>query len=330
MKFFRSMLTFLLAGLFLIAIPATSLAAEAWTTDPATGCKIGVVFLTDNWTLVSASWTGPVVEGKAAGKGVLTYVYKDDGKEIKVQGEAMMVDGLLEGKAALKWPPEGNSYDGDYKAGLRDGKGVLKWPTGQVYDGEWKNGMSNGYGVLKDASGKVLYEGEWKDGKGVANSLMVDKILGIPWGASEDEAKRIMLQRSKTMFIKSEKGTARNWQFYYGPYNEFDAYIYVNFYQGKMYEVSPNILVGEDQVMEKFNAVKQGLSKRYGSPIKETGKYLDSLVIWDLGGVYRASITIRKSTVSTQPPFIVTIEYYNNETAVIVNNALETTTGKDY
>ncbi|MBP2638985.1 MAG: hypothetical protein H6Q72_4892 [Firmicutes bacterium] len=58
MKFFRSMLTFLVVGLFLVATPTTSLAAEAWTTDPATGCKIGVVFLTDNRTLVSASLTG--------------------------------------------------------------------------------------------------------------------------------------------------------------------------------------------------------------------------------------------------------------------------------
>lgn len=332
MRSLGKVLTSLLVGLFLIVANTTALAAEAWTTDAKTGVKIGVVFLIDGLTLVSATWTGTAVEGKAEGKGLLTYVYKEeDGKEIKVEGDATMSAGLLNGKATLKWPPDGNSYDGDYKAGLRDGRGVLKWPTGQVYDGEWKNGLSNGYGVLKDASGKVLYEGEWKDGVGIASpKSKVDKILGIPWGVSEDEVKRIMLQRSQTIYLSSDKDAVRKWQFYYGPYNEFDAYIYVFFYQGKMYEVDPNIVVNEEQVMEKFNIVKQGLSQRYGIPISEKGKYLDSEVIWDLGGGYQARIEIRKSTVSTQPPFILTIRYIHTETNDIVFKASHTTSSKDY
>jgi len=331
MKAVGRMLTSLLVGLFLIVANTTAFAAEAWTTDAKTGVKIGIVFLTDDLTLVSAIWTGNAVEGKAEGQGLLTYVYKEeDGKEIKVQGEASMVAGLLDGKAALKWPPDGNSYDGDYKAGLRDGKGVLKWPTGQVYDGEWKNGLSNGYGVLKDANGKVFYEGQWKDGKSIAPTLKAEKILGIPWGVSEEEVKRIMTQRPQTTYLSADKEVARNWQLYYGPYNEFNAHIYVLFYQGKMYEVQPNIVVTEDQVMENFNVVKQGLSQRYGIPISEKGKYLDSEVIWDLGGGYQARIEIRKNTIVNQPPFILTIRYIHSPTNDIIFKATNIASTKDY
>ena len=56
----------------LLMVSGTGFAAEAWTTDAKTGFKIGIVFRSDGMTLVSASWTGPAVDGKAEGKGMLT------------------------------------------------------------------------------------------------------------------------------------------------------------------------------------------------------------------------------------------------------------------
>jgi hypothetical protein len=307
--------------------------AMSWVTDPATGFKIG--WNNNNFILRAASWSGPVVEGKAEGKGTLTVTIRDkDGKDLQGRGEAEMIAGLPDGKAALEWS-DGHSYDGYYKAGKRNGKGVMKSSDGQTYDGEWKDDLRNGYGVLKDAGGKVLYDGEWKDDKRLAAPLKVDKILGIPWGASEDEAKRIMLQRPKTKyyptFSNTKNDAVKKWQGYTSLYNDIDAMIYVNFYQGKMFSVKVVLYfnkVSKDQVMEKFNSTKQGMSQRYGDPSYEIGKYLDSVVQWDFDGGYFAQIYISKSTIETT--FMINIFYCHSATNDIVIKALGSTPGQDY
>jgi hypothetical protein len=121
-----------------------------------------------------------------------------------------------------------------------------------------------------------------------------DKVLGIPWGASIDEAKRIMRQRPKTSFFAADSGANIKWHTYLGYFNDDEARIQVHFYQGKMFIVAVELYSSEDQLLEKFNSVKQGLSQRYGPPVMEQGKYLDSEVWWDLGRGYRAYIFIIK------------------------------------
>ena len=32
--------------------------------------------------------------------------------------------------------------------GLKDGKGVYEWPSGQVYQGQYKDDQRNGYGEM--------------------------------------------------------------------------------------------------------------------------------------------------------------------------------------
>lgn len=48
-------LTFLFIG--------TAWAVESWNNDPKTGCRICLV--SDYTTLIAASWSGPMVNGKA-------------------------------------------------------------------------------------------------------------------------------------------------------------------------------------------------------------------------------------------------------------------------
>ena len=55
-------------------------------------------------------------------------------------------------------------YDGEFKGGLREGRGIYKDPSGSVYDGEFKGGVEEGKGVLKYPSGAV-YDVEFKGGK---------------------------------------------------------------------------------------------------------------------------------------------------------------------
>jgi hypothetical protein len=381
MKLSRVSVSFLLVGLLIIGANATALAAptQSWVTDPATGCKIG--WVSENFTLISASWSGPMVAGKAQGKGNLSLIVKDnDGKELQYQGQAGMLAGLLDGKVAIKWP-YGASYDGYYKAGQREGKGIFKWaggamydgewkndniegrgtfkwPNGNIYDGEWKagqkegtgtfkwpdgdvytgafkNGVRNGHGVLKDAAGKIIYQGEYKDDKPVAQSAQpkTDKVLDIPWGASEDEVKRIMRQRPKTSFLGADTDKADKlctWYTYLGYYNDNKATLQVSFYEGKMYRVVASVYASEDQLLNKFNSVKQGLTQRYGPPTIDRGKYLDTNVVWDLGGDYRVSMAIIKGRNYENLPFEIMISYLNQATQDVINKAGAPTSGKDY
>jgi hypothetical protein len=152
----------------IILCTAPALAAESWATDPKTGCQVG--WVSDSYTLVAASWSGPVVDGKAEGKGRLTLTLRDkDGKDVTGKASAEMKKGKLDGKGVLKYS-NGNSYEGDFLDGKREGKGVYKWKNGDVYEGDFKDDLLNGKGVMKWKDGDV-YEGDFKDdlpnGKGV-------------------------------------------------------------------------------------------------------------------------------------------------------------------
>lgn len=52
---------------------------------------------------------------------------------------------------------------GEFKDGLRSGKGQLRYPGGAVYDGEWENDVRHGTGKYDYADG-TNYQGEWKEG----------------------------------------------------------------------------------------------------------------------------------------------------------------------
>jgi hypothetical protein len=59
-----------------------------------------------------------------------------------------------------------HTYEGDFKAGLPDGKGKYTWPSGDYYYGGWKKGLKEGKGELhRFEDGKEsLVTGYWKKG----------------------------------------------------------------------------------------------------------------------------------------------------------------------
>src|SRR3990167_6047132 len=52
------------------------------------------------------------------------------------------------------------TYLGQYKNGLRCGKGKFVWPDGSVYEGYWENDQAHYYGRLIHSDGDS-YEGQW-------------------------------------------------------------------------------------------------------------------------------------------------------------------------
>lgn len=57
-----------------------------------------------------------------------------------------------------------NGYVGEYKDGVRHGKGTYVWDNGLRYEGEWRNNVRHGKGTLNLADGG-RYEGDWKNDK---------------------------------------------------------------------------------------------------------------------------------------------------------------------
>ena len=61
----------------------------------------------------------------------------------------------------------GISCGSEYEEGVRSGRGVFKWKSGDIYDGEFKADMKEGHGTYQkhptSANAAIeKYEGEWK------------------------------------------------------------------------------------------------------------------------------------------------------------------------
>jgi hypothetical protein len=55
-------------------------------------------------------------------------------------------------------------YEGEYKDGKRDGRGMSTDADRGIYDGEWKVDKRHGVGTYTDGQGNVIYQGRWVDG----------------------------------------------------------------------------------------------------------------------------------------------------------------------
>lgn len=70
------------------------------------------------------------------------------------EGEFRM--GNMEGKGIEAWN-DGRKYDGDFKNGKKDGEGTFEWPNGNKYIGSWKADKQHGLAIYynsKDGSKK--------------------------------------------------------------------------------------------------------------------------------------------------------------------------------
>lgn len=133
-----------------LALPL-GVAAETdrWLTDPIGGCR----FWTDQLDSFreAATWTGPCVDGKASGEGVLVW-FKDDSFLGRYVGS--MRAGKLHGKGVLHYRPPDKiramkadisdrtlddgeiiyHYEGVMRDGELDGRGILYYRTNRGYD----------------------------------------------------------------------------------------------------------------------------------------------------------------------------------------------------
>ncbi|HWQ62389.1 MAG TPA: hypothetical protein VN521_08770, partial [Negativicutes bacterium] len=207
----------------------------------------------------------------------------------------------------------GDTFVGDFAYGLADGRGVYKWGArnGRYYDGEFKNDQQNGYGVYKEANGKVIYEGEWKDGA-PATRPIIDKVLGIPWGATPDDVKKAMLARPGTTLRYAWKDGTRNVQQYWGPFSDREQWIFFWFNDEKLYGMAAHFSAPEaqlDQVMERLEITRKGMTERYGPADNEKGKYIDAKYFWYWPGKYAIMLEVERVPGAPVPAFGTWLRY---------------------
>jgi Uncharacterized protein conserved in bacteria len=329
-------------------------AAETWVTDIKSGCKIGYVSISSS-TLVSANWNGPIVDGKAQGRGTFTFViHGQDGTNPVAEGEGEMQAGLLDGKVILRWSngdsyegtckkglwngkavyktTRGDSYDGEWLNNQPSGKGIYKWANGNRYEGDWLKGERNGQGILKDAEGKIIHDGQWKDGKPVVVGLKTDNVLGVPWGASEKTVENVMNQRPDTKSLGMSKRKEAIQCSFTTTFNGYPATAAIFLYQDQMYWTQVIFQHKTDiETLQQYDDFKQGLINRYGPPIEEKGIGLEALTRWALGEEHFLSLAIGKSQTGGAPPVsVVVLHYIYQPTDAIVEKAVKPEKTSDF
>ena len=56
-------------------------------------------------------------------------------------------NGMRDGKGIFYFN-DGARYEGDYKCDKREGKGILYYPNGNIYQGDYKNNKKDGQGIM--------------------------------------------------------------------------------------------------------------------------------------------------------------------------------------
>ena len=70
----------------------------------------------------------------------------------------------------------GLKYEGEYKNGLRDGKGLLIKFNGDIYEGDFKNNLPHGKGILKVFETKKEWRGIFENGVSLKKQKYDEKI----------------------------------------------------------------------------------------------------------------------------------------------------------
>ena len=355
MRINKSLIFMVFVLVFLTTTGGRASAAETWVTDIKSGAKIGWVS-NNSAVLTSATWSGPIVDGKAQGKGAFTIItHQKDGSNPVGEGEGEMLAGLLNGNVVMHWSDgdyidgifvkgtmngkgtyklaSGNSYDGEWLNGELSGKGIFKWKDGRVYEGQFLKNLMHGQGVMKNANGEIIQEGEWKEGTPVVVGLKTDNVLGIPWGSSAKTIYDIMKKRPDTKYYDKYDDKRKLRLTYFTNYNGISVFCYIFLYQDQMYWVQ--MLASsktEEEALKQYRTFGDGLMTRYGPAREDSGNGMTALAVWDLGGDHLLSIKMGTFAFlqGGTPAPTVFINYWYKPTDDLVEKPEKEKTTKDY
>lgn len=300
--------------------PGTVQAEQVWNTNKSNGCKFSIPVHSKDIKIIEADWNGPCKDNLAEGEGpILLKFYRlpNDKAVLSVEGTMTMATGMPNGKASLRWNIgatfEGEyakgervrgilrfgdeSYDGDFYLDEFHGKGIYRFKNGEVYDGDWAAGVRQGFGKLIGPDGKVKYEGEWKNNYPATDpavSRSLKGFLNIPWGTKWVETEKTMKARPGNYLTMNlymfnggiYYGTGKydnNVQYMYilGKFNNEPALLWAHNFEDQFFLGKVVFFNTEQNILSDFETVKKDLADRYGAPSKQSGKFMDSSVLWE-------------------------------------------------
>ena len=313
------MLLLCLALLFAMTA-STAFAEQVWSTNKSNGCRFSIPVHAKDLKITEIRWDGPCKDNLADGEGPLQikfYQIPNEKNLIVIDGTMTMVGGVPNGKASLRWNfglaldaeykdgervrgtmrYNGETYEGEFYLDAFHGKGVYRYKNGEVYDGDWAAGKRSGFGKLTGSDGKVKYQGEWSNNfpsNDPALNRTLKGFLNIPWGVSCEDAEKAMKSRpgnylkvnlfmfKNSVYWGGGKATdGAEYTYFLSKFNNEPAFIWTYSYQDKFFLGKVAHFNTEQDILSNFEAVKKDLIERYGAPSKETGKFMDSMVVWD-------------------------------------------------
>ena len=145
-----TIVTFLtIAGGLCVPASAQQPPTGVWIADPKTGCRVQNVKPEPG---ESVRWNGGRQNGLAQGRGTLDW-FKNGQPNGRTEGEWKA--GILNGRALTTWP-DGRRYEGEVRNGDLNGRGIMTFPNGIRVDATFRDGKMNGRGRLTGAPGGTL------------------------------------------------------------------------------------------------------------------------------------------------------------------------------
>ena len=324
----------LFGAIFLLGLNSpVAVAEQVWNTNKSNGCRFSIPVHSKEVKITDIRWDGPCQNNLAEGEGPIQIKFFRDGNEkapIIIDGTMTMAGGMPNGKALLRWNfglsfegeyrngerargvirYDGETYDGEFYLDVFHGKGIFRYKNGDVYEGDWTGGKRNGFGKLTAADGKVKYQGEWKDNHPINDPALTRTLKGflnIPWGTSRADTEKAMKARDGN-YIKANLFLYKN-GVYYGTgktadgseytyllttFNNEPAFIRTYCYEDKFFLGKVAFFNTEQDILGKFETVRKDLTERYGAPSRESGKFMDSMVVWDFQGGHFIGLKIER------------------------------------
>lgn len=101
-------------------------------------------------------YRGAWENGKRCGRGIEEY---PDGYRY----ESTFIEDVSDDWGTLTFP-NGDIYTGEFENDTFHGRGLYEWAaTGETYEGNYCQGKRQGRGIFLDSHGRILYDGEWEN-----------------------------------------------------------------------------------------------------------------------------------------------------------------------